>query len=229
MRYDLHTHTNYSRHWLFGIDALGTPEEMVKAAIRKGLGGIAVTDHENVKGSLKAKEAARRIDKNFKVITGTEITSGSGHILGLGIKEDVRPGMGVEETVERIRDLGGFAVAAHPFAKFWFRACLKEQAVKADAIEILNACTCTKFQNRAAQRFAEKAGKHGIAASDSHCPRTLGMAGIECDGDPLSAIRKGRFAIFGKIAPRKDFLYLMGKKYGRSIKWKVVGKPRLQE
>jgi len=229
MRYDLHTHTNYSRHWFFGIDALGTPEEMVKTAIKKGLNGIAVTDHDNVKGSLKAKEAARRIDRKFNLITGLEISSKSGHILGLGIKENVRPNMSVEETIEKVHDLGGIAVAAHPFAKFWFRACLKEKAAKADAIEVLNACTCTQFQNRAAQRFAERAGKHGTASSDSHCPRTLGMAGIECDGDPLSAIRKGKFTIFGKVAPRKDFLYLVGKKYGRSIKWKIAGGPDLDK
>jgi len=228
MRYDLHTHTNYSRHWLFGIDALGTPEEMVKAAIRKGLDGIAVTDHDNVKGSLKAKEFARKF-KDFKVITGAEISSNAGHILGLGIRESVRPNLSVEETVEKIHDLGGLAVAAHPYAKFWLRDCLKEQSLKADAIEVLNACTCTQFQNRAAQKLAARTGKPGIASTDSHCPRTLGKAGIICDGDPLSAVVKNNFKVFGKTAPKKDFLYLMAKKYGRSIKWKFEGGPKLEK
>lgn len=228
MRYDLHTHTNYSRHWFFGIDALGTPEEMVKTAIRKGLDGIAVTDHDNVKGSLKAKEFAKKF-KDFKVITGTEISSNAGHILGLGIKENVRPNLSVEETVEKIHDLGGMAVAAHPYAKFWLRDCLKEQALKADAIEALNACTCTQFQNRTAQKLAARTGKPGIASTDSHCPRTLGKAGIICYGDPLSAVIKKNFRIFGKTAPKKDFLYLMAKKYGRSIKWKFEGGPKLEK
>jgi len=227
MKYDLHTHTNYSRHWLFGIDALGTPEQMIKAAIKKGLDGIAVTDHDNVKGSLKAKEAARRIGRDFSIITGAEISSKFGHILGLGITENVRPDLSVEETVEKIHDLGGIAVAAHPYAKFWLRECLKEQALKADAIEILNACTCTQFQNRTAQRLVRKAGKPGIASTDSHCMRTLGNAGIICYGDPLSAIMKNNFRIFGKTAPKKDFLYLIAKKYGRSIKWKFEGGPDL--
>jgi len=229
MRYDLHTHTNYSRHWFFGTDAISTPEEMVKAAIRKGLGGIAVTDHDNVKGSLKAKAAGKRLDKNFKVITGAEVSSSSGHILALGVKENVKHGLGVEETVESIHDLGGVAVAAHPFAKFWFRACLKEQAVKADAMEILNACTCRQFQNRRAALLSKKSGVPGTASSDSHCSRTIGLAGIICDGDPLSAVKKGRFETFGRIAKKRDFLYLTGKKYGLSIKWKFRGGPKLDK
>ncbi|MEM5814364.1 MAG: PHP domain-containing protein [Candidatus Aenigmatarchaeota archaeon] len=227
MRYDLHMHTNYSRHWFFGIDALGTPEEMVRAAIRKGLDGIAITDHDNVKGGLKAKSAARRIDKGFKVITGAEISSRAGHILGLGIKENVRPDLSVEETVEKIHELGGVAVAAHPFARFWFRACLQEEAIKADALEALNACTCRRFQNNKAAWLAKKSGVPGIASSDSHCTRTVGLAGITCDTDPLTAIRKNRFKTFGEIAKKRDFL--TGKKYGRSIKWRFGGGPNLEQ
>jgi predicted metal-dependent phosphoesterase TrpH len=228
MRYDLHTHTNYSRHWFFGIDALATPQQMVKAAVKKGLDGIAVTDHDNIRGGLKAKEFARRF-KGFKVITGVEISSDAGHILGLGIKEDVRANLSVEETVEKIRDLGGLAVAAHPFAKFWFRDCLGERATKADAMEILNACTCRRFQNKRAARLARESGVPGTASSDSHSMRTVGLAGIICDTDPLTAIRKNKFEIYGDIAKKREFLYLTANKYGRSIKWKFTGGPKLEE
>lgn len=217
MFYDLHNHTNYSKHWFFGVDALNTPKEMVKTAIKRGLDGMAITDHDNVKGGLKALAVAHRMCRNFKVIPGTEISSKAGHMLGLGIKENVRPDLSVEETVEKIHDLGGVAVAAHPFARFWFRACLKEDAVKADAIEVLNACTCKNFQNRRAALLAKKSGVPGMAASDSHCTRTVGLAGIICSGDPLSALKKGRFDVFGKIAKNRDFLYLGGKKYGVSF------------
>jgi predicted metal-dependent phosphoesterase TrpH len=229
MKYDLHMHTNYSRHWFFGIDALNTPEEMVRAAIRKGLDGVAITDHDNVKGGLKAKAAARRLNRDFKVIVGTEISTNDGHMLGIGIKENIKPGLSAEETVEKIREMGGIAVAAHPFAKFWFRKCLGEQAVKADAIEILNSCTCRRFQNRSAERLAKSAGKPGTASSDSHCARTVGLAGISCDTDPLTAIRKGKFRIYGNVAPKRDFFYLSAKKYGRSIKWRFKGGPDLKE
>jgi predicted metal-dependent phosphoesterase TrpH len=195
---------------------------MVRAAIRKGLDGIAITDHDNVRGGLKARNFARRFD-GFKVITGTEVSTRSGHVLGLGVDENVKLDMGVEETVEKIHDLGGVAVAAHPFAKFWLRTCLGEKALKADAIEILNACTCRNFQNRMAGRLAEHGRKAGTASSDSHCSRTVGLAGIICDGDPLSAIKRGRFGTFGRIARKREFLYLTSKKYGRSIKWRFTG------
>ena len=225
MKFDLHVHTIYSKHWFFGIDALNTPTEVVKAAIKKGLDGIAITDHDNVKGSLKAKIAARRIKKDFQVLTGSEISSAAGHVLGLGIKEDVKPGLSLEETLERIKELGGISIAAHPFAKFWFRKCLAERAVKADAIEVLNACTCRNFQNKKAERLAKSAGKPGVASSDSHSVRTVGLAGIICNNDPLSSIKNGKLKIFGAVARKREFIYLSAKKCSRSIKWKF-GKRR---
>jgi hypothetical protein len=228
MIYDLHTHTIYSHHWFFGVDALNTPEEMVRAAVKRGLNGMAITDHDNVKGALKAKAFAKNF-KNFKLVTGTEISSKTGHILGLGITENITPDLSVEETVERIHDLGGIAVAAHPFAKFWFRTCLEKEALKADAIEILNACTCRRFQNKRAELLASSNKMPGIASTDSHSARTIGIAGIECDGDPLSAVKGGKFATFGDIARKRDFLYLSGKKFGRSIKWKFTGGQKLEE
>ncbi|MFM8717070.1 MAG: PHP domain-containing protein, partial [Spartobacteria bacterium] len=39
-RFDLHTHTFFSK------DACNSPEEMIEAARRRGLSGIAITDHD---------------------------------------------------------------------------------------------------------------------------------------------------------------------------------------
>ena len=63
MKYDLHTHSKYS------IDGWIDPEILVKIAIKKGLSGIAVTDHNSIKGGLKAKEFA---NENFEVVVGSE-------------------------------------------------------------------------------------------------------------------------------------------------------------
>ena len=59
MRFDLHCHTIYSRHWYWGVDALNTPREMIKAAVKKGLDGIAITDHDNIKGALQGLRDAK--------------------------------------------------------------------------------------------------------------------------------------------------------------------------
>ena len=50
MKYDLHTHSKYSS------DGYIEPKMMVKIAAKVGLSGIAVTDHNTIKGGLEAKK-----------------------------------------------------------------------------------------------------------------------------------------------------------------------------
>ena len=77
---------------------------MIEAATRRGLEGIIITDHDSVRGGLVGIEVARDY-RDFKVIPGAEITTRAGHILAIGIDENVQRGLGVEETVELIHDL----------------------------------------------------------------------------------------------------------------------------
>src|SRR4030067_1854146 len=114
MKIDCHCHTIYSRHAFWGSDALNTPLEMIKAAVKKGIDGLAITDHNTVKGSLIAKKEARRF-KNFKIITGCEVRTREGEIIALGVKENIPMNLSIEETVKIIKDLGGISVAPHPF------------------------------------------------------------------------------------------------------------------
>ena len=218
MKFDLHTHTTYSKHHFWGRDALNTPKEMVKAGVKMGLTGMAVTDHQTVKGSLVAKQFAKKYKKDFKIITGLEIKSKSGDILGLGITKNVPDNLTIEETIEKIHDLGGLAISPHPYGEFGFRKCVKDEAIKADAIEIFNATSCRGFQNKMAKQLAEKYKKPISAGSDAHYWKIVGNAGIICNEDPLEAIRKKRVKIFGHLTPIRDIAVLTTKKYIRSIK-----------
>lgn len=66
MKYDLHVHTDFS-------DGVLTPEEVVDLAIKRNLDGIAITDHDSIKGVKRAMEHANKI-KNFNVIPGIEFS-----------------------------------------------------------------------------------------------------------------------------------------------------------
>ena len=178
-------------------NALHSPEEMVKIAIKKGLDGIAITDHDTVKGSLVAKKYAKGI-KNFKVITGTEIRCRDGEVLAYGITKDVKPKMNVIETVEKIHDLGGIAVAPHPFSGMVSRNCLGKNSNKTDGVEVFNAGGFSAKADSMAKAFAKKHKMPVSAGSDAHCAQSIGNAGIICDGDPLEAIMKKKVKIFGK-------------------------------
>lgn len=223
-KFDLHSHTVYSKHWFWGMDALNTPQQMVKAAIKKGMDGLAITDHQTVKGSLVAKSFAKRY-KDFIVVTGSEIRTFSGDVVALGIEKDVPDDLSLAETIEKIHALGGIAVAAHPFAKFLVRKCVGYEAKKLDAIEVFNAGSCKGFQNKKALEYANNFKKPKTAGSDAHCMRDVGRAGIICSArtqdDVLNSIMKKRCDIFGKYTPYIDLAYLSIMKFSRSLKNRI--------
>ena len=219
MLIDCHCHTIYSKHWFWGFDALNTPEEMIKAAIKNGLNGLAITDHNDVKGSLIAKKIAKKY-KGFTIITGSEIKTKAGEITGLGIKENVPMFLSLEETIEKIHDLGGIATAPHPFGKYFFRKCVGNDAAKADAIEVFNS-TLTKFANKKALILSEKFKTGKTAGSDTHSIKEVGNAGIDCNGDPIEDIIKDRVKIFGIKTPLINTAYLISRKFIRSAEWRL--------
>jgi len=166
---------------------------MIESAIRKGLEGIIITDHDSVKGGLVGKEVAKGY-RDFTVVPGAEVTSRAGHILAIGIDENVQKGLSVEETVELIHDLGGIAVASHPFSSR-VRPSVGNHCLKADGIEVFNA-TNRGLANSRASSLAQMHGRPRTAGSDAHWARTIGTAGIICD-DPLEDIPKRRVDLFG--------------------------------
>ena len=82
--FDLHLHTHYS------ADACGSPEEMVAAAKRRGLSGIAITDH-NTCDALDYLTSVGLIRHDglavdgFLIIPGVEVSTADGHLLCLGV------------------------------------------------------------------------------------------------------------------------------------------------
>src|SRR3989304_10352975 len=143
---DLHVHTTYSS------DSVITPKELVFYAKKRGLTAVAVTDHNQVEGALKiAKET------DFPIIPGTEISSLNGHIVGLNVNASIPKGLGADETVDRIHDAGGIAIACHPFALL--KGSIGEHVSgKFDAVETINASSfpfsrATRKANQLAERL----------------------------------------------------------------------------
>ena len=221
MKIDCHCHTIYSRHAFWGSDALNTPLDMIKAAMKRGLDGLAITDHNTVRGSLIAKKLARRF--KFLIVTGSEIKTKEGEIIALGIKENVPIGLTIEETVEKIHDLGGIVTAPHPFGSFIFRRCAGRKGLMADAIEVYNS-TLTKSQNKKALDMAQLFKKSVTAGSDAHSSRNVGNAGIIVNGNPIEDILKNRVEIFGKHTSMLEIANITYRKFARSVEWRITGR-----
>lgn len=77
--YDLHTHTTAS-------DGTLTPCELADAAVKSGLAGIAITDHDTVAGLDIALEYKKQTNLPIEIIPGIEMNTEYGdeevHILG---------------------------------------------------------------------------------------------------------------------------------------------------
>ena len=191
---------------------------MIKVAIKRGLDGLAIVDHNNVKGSLAAKKIAKGY--KFTIINGSEITTKSGDLIALGIKENVPIFLTLEEAIEKIHDLGGIAIAPHPFGRYLLRKCIGNEAIKTDAIEVFNS-TLTKPANNKALVLSERFKTGKSAGSDAHSTREVGNAGIVCNSDPLEAIVKNKVKIFGRKTSLVDSAYLISRKFIRSVEWRL--------
>lgn len=80
---DMHTHTNYS-------DGDLSPKELIKLAINKRIGTLAITDHDTIEGIKKVNRNEDIIvDSGIQIINGIELSAkvdkGRMHILGYGI------------------------------------------------------------------------------------------------------------------------------------------------
>lgn len=104
---DLHIHSIYS------LDATTTVRAILKQAANVGLDVIAVTDHDEIRGSLDAQQLASQY--GVEVIPGAEVSTKDGHLVALFIKSLPPAGMSLTDTLLNIGDQGGFAIIPHPF------------------------------------------------------------------------------------------------------------------
>jgi glycosyltransferase involved in cell wall biosynthesis len=169
---DLHMHTDHSPDCATPVDVL------LDTAKARGLGAIAVTDHNVISG---AHEAAARAD-GIKVIVAEEVkTANQGEVIGLFIDEHIPRGMTLEETIAEIHRQGGLVYVPHPFDRMHAvpdYEHLLNVVDDVDAIEVFNARVAVRSFNEEAVKFARKYRIPGGAGSDSHVPQGLGSVRI---------------------------------------------------
>ncbi len=164
-----------------------------------------MADHNTIKGAIAALQEARNVE-DFVVVPAVEISSSEGHIVALGIKEDVEKGLTPEETVEKVRDLGGIAVAAHPFVKYRHGLCDRVKDLDIDAIETLNSRYIFGYSNWRAKKLAVKRKLPQIGSSDAHFLGGIGSCVTEFEADfsvesIIDAILSGKTRVFGDRTP----------------------------
>jgi predicted metal-dependent phosphoesterase TrpH len=175
VRLDLHVHTTYS------FDSVINPAALREICRERGLDGVAITDHDSLRGSL---EFASELPDLF-IVPGSEIRSAEGEIIGLFLSEEVPPGLTAPETMRRIHQQGGVVVVPHPFdivkLKRMRARRLEELKEEIDAMEALNGKPRWWFANRSALRFAQEHQLPITAGSDAHKAGHVGLLYTEME------------------------------------------------
>ena len=193
LKIDLHVHTCYSP------DAVTTLKEVVTYSKKRGLDGVAITDHDTLTGALKLQNS------DLTVIPGIEITTLHGHLLALNVTTPIPPKLDINETIKRIHEAGGIAVAPHP--TLLHKSAPSRRTSSYDAIEVMNSAA-VPFQlfTYLNQKLATRLNLPQTAGSDSHYGPEIGAAYTVIEADPdvdeiVQAIRKGATIPMGKSIP----------------------------
>lgn len=183
---DLHIHTIYS------YDGTASVPAVLKRAREVGLDVIAITDHDEIKGSLKAFDLAPKF--GIEVIPGIEITTAEGDLLALFVTEKIEPGLSLIGTIIMVGEAGGICIAPHPMArgvgmKSLSRASIIQALRHPQAsriligIETYNATALDREGNHNAQTLLEECPQIAqVGSSDAHVLQTIGSGATEFSG-----------------------------------------------
>ena len=216
---DMHLHSQHS-------DAPTSVATLLKLAKRKGI-GLALTDHNEISGSLKA---LREAPSSVPIIPGIEVSAADGpHILVYffdahemeewyfqNIKPAQRPSpylairLDTEAILDSCEGVNCMVSGAHPYGYYlfnkgvgrcWERGYLRREVLeRLDGLEVICGGMSRKT-NLQAIHLAEQLGLPGTGGTDAHLwydvGRVVTVATVE---DPVSFLEetlKGRTSILG--------------------------------
>jgi predicted metal-dependent phosphoesterase TrpH/glycosyltransferase involved in cell wall biosynthesis len=205
---DLHMHTDHSHDCTVPVDAL------LDYAEAKGLGAIAVTDHNVFSGAREAAKLAR--GRALTVIPGEEVKTEAGEIIGLFLDEEIPRGMSMGDTIAAIREQNGVVYLPHPFDRLHTipdAESLHSHLAEIDVFEVYNARLLFEGFNDEALRFARKYNLTMGAGSDAHVLQGVGtglvrMRAFETPEEFLISLRSAEI-----LRRPKSLVYLQGLKW----------------
>ena len=219
---DLHIHSVMS-------DGLGTIEEIVEHIAHKSdLNVVAITDHDEIRGALQARELAAKRGYTFEIIIGQEVTTRHGHLLVLGVEKPCKMFLSLEQASAWAHENGGVCIAAHPFS--YMTLSIGEQKLRQlyagggyiDGIETLNPSVAGYVRrDRVIQVNREELHIPEFGNSDSHHTHLIGTAFTTFPGstaaDLMHAIKDNTTQAGGRYLSLREQLQGSGKQTFRSM------------
>jgi error-prone DNA polymerase len=187
---ELHCHSNFSF-----LDGASHPEELVEEAVRLGLTGLAITDHDGLYGVVRFSEAARAYP--LPTVFGAELS------LGLPGPQNGEPDPAGTHLLVLARNKHGYARLSRTIAEAHLKGGEKgkpdyqslEQVAASVGDQVLVLTGCRKGHVPAALATG------GLAAARAALDRLVSLFGrdgvaveLTCRGDPLDDERNDALA-----------------------------------
>jgi len=144
---------------------------------------IAIADHERIEAAVECRRLAEARGSRVQVAIAEEVTTRSGHLLGVFLQAQLMRGRRLETSVAEIHEQGGLAIVPHPFSAFTLgmrkHAILRvhqsrDPLVYWDALEGFNPSTAGRYGRAATARIAAELGLPLVGNSDAHTLDTIG-------------------------------------------------------
>lgn len=193
MKADLHVHTRVS-------DGLATIEQVLDYVEREtDLDVVAITDHEDLTGGLRARELAAKRQLRCEVIPGIEVTTLQGHLIGLYLERAPRSFRRVESALEMIHHDDGVAIVPHPMS--WLTRSISRRTIERlhernepgitfDAIELGNPSPAGRATHARAVAANKRWGFAAVGGSDAHHLPHVGTGWTECAGSTAADLKR---------------------------------------
>ena len=167
MLVDLHIHESK-----YSLDSHVSLEKIIEEAKRKGLDGIAITDHDD----MQIKEEAETLSKNlnYPIFVGVEYLTLEGDIVAFGIDKVPEGRIPAQEFINLVNEAGGVCISAHPFRNNNRGLENNLNTIRGLAgIEGFNGNT-DKLSNLKAFETAKKLGIQAVGSSDAQHQHAVG-------------------------------------------------------
>ena len=183
---DLHVHTSFS-------DGMADARQVLDhVEAQTDLDVLAVTDHDDIRGALKARDIWARGNYRFDLVTGVELTTVEGHLLALFVEEPLPNLCRFEDALEAIGRQGGVAVAPHPMNPFT-RSLGARELRRAEGLHGMEAASCSPggaMRRAKALALNRELGLAEVGGSDAHFLDFIGGAYTSFEGTTAAELRQ---------------------------------------
>lgn len=214
---DLHMHTTFS-------DGQAKVEDVINYVVNKtDLRIIAITDHNCITGALIAQDIVKEKKLPIEIIVGEEVSTRSGHVIGLFLKKEIPANLSVRETIKRIKKQNGLVIIPHPFYFTVINTSIKHEVMNGiglreimknykyiDAIETVDGTPTLADENLTAHIWnSTLIHKAETGSSDAHILNAIGMGYTIFEGTTGADLRHAiKTAQTRAVARRWGFLGL---------------------